>query len=391
MIHSVEIHVAEVPMIRSFDHAGAKRVTTASVLVTVDVDGIRGYGEGAPRPYVTGETVGSVVAALAGLDVALLAEVLDWRSFESAASSLGRLDVSRLLGGAAPAPSAAAALETALLDAVCRHHGRPLRDALLVLDIPAEMRRDDGPIPVSLVLDLSRDEAELRELLAHRPRHVKVKATKDIGECLGRIELVRELTAATVSVDVNGAWTAEQLAAAAPSLRALGIAWIEEPTTARDWGVLRHFRHSTGLDVMVDESFVDEQDLRLAVEFEAAGYVNIRVSKCGGVLRSAQLAVQAHGAGLGYQLGVHVGETGPLWGAGRALASVLDAVTVEAGRPDEWFAEPLTVPAFAVDRRNNEVEPLTGNGTGVVPAAALLRHMRKVRSWDAGAGKWTDW
>jgi L-alanine-DL-glutamate epimerase-like enolase superfamily enzyme len=125
---------------------------------------------------------------------------------------------------------------------------------------------------------------------------------------------------------------------------------------------------------MLDESFRDEADLRLAVELRAATHVNVRISKCGGLIASARLAALARSAGLGCQLGVQVGEVGPLWAAGRTLGCALAGLrAAETGRQDEWFREPLTVPAFAVDRHAQTAHPLPGPGCGVVPSARLLR------------------
>lgn len=54
-----QIHVQSytIPLRSSFKHHSAERKTTATVLVTVERNGFKGYGESCPRSYVTGETV----------------------------------------------------------------------------------------------------------------------------------------------------------------------------------------------------------------------------------------------------------------------------------------------------------------------------------------------
>jgi L-Ala-D/L-Glu epimerase len=393
MIRAVVVHVAKVPMECPFMHAGFARDTSEAVLVELDLDGERGWGEGAPRTYVTGESAESVVVALSGLDLSLLDTMIDWESFNSAIASLAQIDLPRLVGGLAPAPAAAAALEIALLDGLCRLHGRPLADVLAPAGGAAESRRmAPEPVIASLVIDLTREPQEVLGTLpagcVNALRHVKVKAARELDATLERVEQAREGVPENVriSLDVNGAWAPQLALTAARQLKPFGLAWLEEPTEPRKWSVLRRLREESGVGVMLDESCLDRADLEHAAGVGAATHVNVRISKCGGVLRSAALAEQALGLGLGYQLGVQVGEAGPLWAAGRMLATMLrHAETIEAGRQDEWFAEPLTVPAYAIDRSRQQVLPLDGPGTGIVPSEALLRHAVTRARWRNGA------
>jgi L-alanine-DL-glutamate epimerase-like enolase superfamily enzyme len=392
MIEELEIYTARVPMRRTFGHARHSRGSAESVLVRVMLDGAEGWGEGAPRPYLTGETLATSVSALARLDVALLDGLLDWSSFESAVATLVRLDLPRLLGGRAAVQATAAALEIALLDALCRAHERPLRDALAAAGIPARaLRASPAEVAVALVVDLSREPAEMLQSLSPATlrslRHVKVKAAADPGATLPRLAEIRlRLAEGTrVSLDVNGAWSPQALRRIAPSLVPFGLCWVEEPTTPRAWATMRWLREEIGLGVMLDESCADAVDMDLAVAAGAATHVNIRVSKCGGVLRAAALAARAWRLGLGCQLGVQVGELGPLWAAGRTLAAMLRGFeVVEAGRQDEWFGEALTEPPFSVDRGRYRAAAPSGSGTGIVPARALLESVRLHATWRSG-------
>ncbi|MCC4320407.1 enolase C-terminal domain-like protein [Streptomyces malaysiensis] len=389
------VYEAAVPMRRPFTHAGRARDRSESVLLRLRLDGAVGWGEAAPRPYVTGETVPGVLRAFEGVDLPGLVARIDSGSLDGALASLAALDLPELGGASGPAPAAAAALETALLDAVCRLHGRPASEALYRAGLPGAMLRPrPGPVPVALVADLSRDPAAMLDALPpatlQRLTHVKVKATPDVAVCLRRLPGVRSRVApgTSVSLDVNAAWEVGEMLAAAPALAAAGLSWIEEPTRPRQWSALRRLREH-GVRVMLDESFADATDLARAAEAGAADLVNIRVSKCGGPLRAARLAARARQAGLGFQLGVQVGEVGPLWAAGRLLGTVLaGAVTVEAGRQDEWFPPELTEPAYRVDRARYLAPPLTGEGIGLVPTGALLERCRAHARWETGDRAW---
>lgn len=380
MIGAIEAYAARIPMQRPFVHAGKRRNHTASVLVSVDAGGQRGWGEAAPRPYVTGETVQSVLDALARVEPAAVADLIDLTDFATAVRGLAAADLIGLLGGGRPMPSAAAALEIALFDLACRLHGQAGFTALQRVPATAGLlRQAPVAVPVSYVLDLARDPVEA--VAALHPdsipaiRHVKLKATADADACVRRTAAVRDLFGphTQLSVDVNGDWDGSSAVRTASRLRELDVAWVEEPVTPRDWAAMRNIRLGAGMPVMLDESCTGLADLRTAAEEQAADYVNARVSKCGGILPTLALIATARELGLGAQLGVHVGEVGPLWAAARLLAcSVAGLATAEAGKQDEWFPEPLTDPPYAVDRRGYLASPLDGVGIGLIPNAVLL-------------------
>ncbi|WP_338930777.1 enolase C-terminal domain-like protein [Streptomyces netropsis] len=385
MISHVRLHTATVPMATAFDHATRSRRRSESVLVELRVGGVRGWGEGAPRGYVTGETLESTAEAVQACDLAALADRIDWRTFDSTVASVAALDLPELVDG----PSAAAAVEIALLDAVCRRFDRPLADALRVLGAPARLHRT-GPASVSLVIHLSRDVASTLDDLGPRAlaelRHVKIKVA-DPADAARRLSAARDrLPAGTrVSLDVNGSWSPAEAERVGGELT--GVAWVEEPLAPRSWPELARLRQRTGLPVMLDESCTGPADLHTAVDTGAADHINVRLSKCGGLFAAARLAARADELGVGCQLGVHVAEVGPLWAAGRALATEWGLwQTVEAGRGDEWFPDRLTRPAFSVDRVRHRVMPLAGPGIGIEPTEALLRHTRCLATWRPDSG-----
>ncbi|OLF18507.1 enolase C-terminal domain-like protein [Actinophytocola xanthii] len=371
---TLELHEARIPMGRTFRHAASSRAASASVLVAVRDQDIVGWGEAAPREYVTGESVQSVVDVLAGLPrPGRLAELLRCPP-EEALPALAGLRLAETLG----APAAAAGLETALFDLVCRRHGVTGFDGLdqagfgdLLTPAPAAVR-------VATVLDLDRDPVEHLNALPEADRrlvpHVKLKAGPDVAAALTLVSRVRELlpVATTLSVDANGAWAADAASALAARLVEAGLSWVEEPLAPRRWAKLAELRRS-GLSVMLDESFAGERDLEACLRHASADLLNLRVSKCGGPLRLLALARAARAGGLGVQVGVQVGEVGPLWAVGRLVATALRGpVAVEGGRQDEWFPSELTRPAYRVDRRASLAPPLTGQGIGLEPTRELL-------------------
>jgi L-alanine-DL-glutamate epimerase-like enolase superfamily enzyme len=73
--------------------------------------------------------------------------------------------------------------------------------------------------------------------------------------------------------------------------------------------------------IIVDESLRTVEESAVLVEKHACDAFNIRVSKCGGLIKSVRIARIAEQAGLSCIVGAQVGESGILSAAGRHLAA----------------------------------------------------------------------
>ena len=107
---------------RSFEHAAASRSRAEAVVVRAEFsDGLVGWGETLPRPYVTGETLESVVADLGSVV---------WPAVREMDFSGGAAEVSAALGAIATSAgdgrcmnAAACAAELACVDAYLVRRG----------------------------------------------------------------------------------------------------------------------------------------------------------------------------------------------------------------------------------------------------------------------------
>ncbi|WP_051967561.1 enolase C-terminal domain-like protein [Kitasatospora mediocidica] len=360
------------PMRIGFDHPAAKRSTSDSLVLRLELDGLTGLGECAPRAYVTGETTDSVTEALRrvpmdGLFARLRAlsarDLLDRLHEDGFARTFGIDGGNNLL----------CLLESAVLDLVGHQLGLSARQ--LIPGAAQEQAGGTAPLAVSQVLDLSID---VEEFLATRgPFHfVKIKASDDVERDARTVTALRERLGAGVPimVDANMSWSAETAVRTVRRLQDCGMDHVEEPLAKRSWEGLRTLRRETGVSVLLDESVCGIDDLRTAIAAEACDAVNVRVAKNGGLLRSAELVEHARASGLGFQVGVQVAETGPLINAGRALAFAHPgALTVEAGQSDRFFPQMIVTPAPAVDRRANTIAPAEGTGFAMALHASAER------------------
>ncbi|MFW0790068.1 enolase C-terminal domain-like protein [Gordonia sp. CPCC 205333] len=375
---TIEIFTTTIALAATFGHGQAIRGNAESVVVAASDGATTGWGEGAPRRYVTGETLLGAADALARhRPDEISAAVGAASTFPQALDAVEAAALSERLGNAA-----ACALETALLDVILRRFGRPAADLLAWLD-PRErlyLRRSRS-VPYSYVVESSRPVAEQLDVLAANsgtsPAVVKVKAHADVGRTVADVREIRAtpITAsASIVIDANGIWDLSTCRGLQPIRD--DLAWVEEPTRQRDWDELAAIRRDTGLPVMLDESVTCIADLNAAVGAGAVDLVNVRISKFGGVIATSRAITKILRQGKRFQLGVQVAEVGPLWAFGRHLATHLrDPVAVEAGKQDSWFPTPTTTPPYFVDRREHLATPITGIGSGVTPSAHLLAEL----------------
>ena len=368
-IQAVDVYALRIPFQRAFAHARMDRGSSDAVVVRVTgKDGSHGYGEGLPRPYVTGEDVPGMVAALSGE----LAPLVVSRTFAPGAGVLPDLEALRDAWRQQQARTATVwnatycAMELALLDwSFCRA-GVPISSWL------APVRREVVYTGVIEATDPGAAAELARRYAAARFTSIKVKV--GIGDDERRLEAVREAAGEGVAlrVDANGAWSGAQAVRALRRLGRFGIEAVEQPVAAADVAGMRRVREESGLAVVADESLVTLEDARRLIDGRACDVFNVRVSKCGGLAASREIAELALESGLDVQVGAQVGETSLLSAVGRHLAAYLPRVRYVEGSfgthllREDIASDPVMFgPAGRADM-------VVGDGLGVQVDAAVL-------------------
>jgi muconate cycloisomerase len=151
-----------------------------------------------------------------------------------------------------------------------------------------------------------------------------------------------------IRLEVNGKLNRDQITREIDRLRPFHPAAIEQPLPAGDIEGLRQLRQSTGLAVIVDESLVSLEDAQQLLAAKACDIFNIKISKCGGLLRSRAIARLAAEAGINCQVGTHVGESELLGAAGRQLARGIPNFDCYGGGSQVLFSKFLETPNSAL-------------------------------------------
>jgi L-Ala-D/L-Glu epimerase len=309
---AVSYRPLHIPFVVGFKHASAERHETSTVWVEArHGHGAIGFGEGCPRPYVTGETMESAMAfldeyaAMAGQSIVDVATLRSWMS-----DHVEAIDAN---------PAAWSALELALLDALAQAGARTV-DQMLGLPPLAPAYRYTAV--------LGDAEGKAFSAMAHAYaaqgfRDFKVKLSGDVPGDAAKLQTLAALDPrpSSVRVDANNLWTEPSEAIAA--LQAVGgpLAGIEEPIGAGQWAALARIAKATGVPIILDESVTRTSDLDAVPDPASQWIVNVRVSKMGGLLRSLDVVAAARLRGLRIIVGAQVGETSLLTRAALTIAT----------------------------------------------------------------------
>jgi L-alanine-DL-glutamate epimerase-like enolase superfamily enzyme/pimeloyl-ACP methyl ester carboxylesterase len=318
MNQPVRLHFSElrVPLKMTFRHASAARTHGESLWVEASRGAHRGYGEGCPRSYVTGETRASCRQWLSTWQEPIQSNCISVDALRVwLAENAATVDAS---------PSVWCAVECALLDLFARERGQSV-EALLGLAPPG------GPHVYSAVL--GNDEPWKTRFLIDQYcilglTDFKVKLEGDLEVDRQKLRSIAELTAwhgvsgHRVRVDANNLW-AETPDRALDYLRALDcdLFGVEEPVKPRDVELHGRISVSLGVPVILDESLCTLADLERYDGVPGRFMANLKVSRVGGVLRGLRLVEALRARGWPIIIGAHVGETSVLTRAAMLVAA----------------------------------------------------------------------
>jgi len=384
-VTQLDLFAVDLPFKVAVRHAAAARTTSDSLFLRARLDNrAEGWGESLPRAYVSGESREQAFALLRDTILPALAGQ-SFRSLPEAVSFLGKCDGKAPPEWARPeVPQTAAwcGVDLALLDAFGKASGEPAGPAGADGQAPAATR--PGRSRYSGVVSAGHGWPYAKSLLKIRAfgfRQVKLKLEREGAVPAART--ARRLLGRRVDlrVDANMAWDVEQALEVIGQLRAAGIRSFEQPIASDDLAGLTRLVAESSAQIMVDEGLTDRDSLRRFIAHRACTAVNVRISKCGGLVAAHARCREALAAGLVLQVGCQVGESSLLSAAHLRLLSSLAPLTPGVRYAEGCFGEHLL--------REDPVAPLVqfrfggrppphppGGGLGVrVDLAALQRHV----------------
>jgi len=308
-----------------------RRVDTLEDLVVMIEcdDGSIGYGEGAPTPVITGETMGSMVATIAYITPHIIDKEIE--DFDTIIHLIHTLILKNT--------TAKAALEMALYDLKAKSQKRPLYHML-------------GGTKTQFSTDITISMGEIDKMIADCHTAValgydtlKIKIGDNPAKDVERVLAIYQAldTNIKLRLDANQGWSAKESVILLHALEKQNIIaeFIEQPVAADDIEGLKYIKERVQTPLLADESIFSIKDAQRLLEMQAIDYVNIKLAKTAGITQALKLADLSQSFGVKCMIGCML--EGPISvAAGVHVASAkadiitmldLDAVSLLASHP----------------------------------------------------------
>ena len=299
-ISEIELRKIEIPFKVGFKHSSAERNQTYSVAVEVTSDcGFKGYGEGCPREYVTGESLSSVEIFFGKYNLMIINEIDSIVTLkEWIRENIDIIDQN---------PSAWCAIEMALIDLIAKSECQTVESILGLPEL-------NGKFKYTAVLgDSSIEifESQLKYYISMEFSDFKVKISGDILKDTQKFRIF-ENTAdkkLRIRIDANNLWENTGDVIQYIDQIDIDLFGIEEPVGKNRYDKLNEIAKFSNTKVILDESFLNIADFEKIKNRPNDYIINIRVSKMGGIVRSLKIAEKAKELNIGIIIGAQVGET----------------------------------------------------------------------------------
>ncbi len=380
-LERIHVYKIRLPFKGDFSISRVKGLSSEIIVVELMAaqKGIRGYGEGVPVAFVTGETPDSAVEDVGRL---IRSTAFPWE-LDDVAQVWGFMDT---LPPGKTHNTAICALETALLDALGQYQGRSIVEYL-----PQHHLQDrvfyGGALTLGdrgRILDLCR---LIKSLGLNR---LRIKMGKDLEQNKAALETVNSILGhgCELRIDPNGVWDCDLAFKHLPLIEGHGVRVVEEPLERGAPGFADFARAliSRGVSLMACESAPTLEDLEKIIHEGYYQMINVKLCRSGGFRRALRIIDYIREQGLSFQIGCTLGESGILSAAGRALCLVCgDAVNYD-GSYDPFILEKNTTCHDVSFGYGGEAGPLEGTGLGVevdpealyalggAPALSVSRH-----------------
>ncbi len=278
-IVDIKTKLFKAPLKRPFVTALRRVEFLEDVVVMIECDdGSIGYGEGASTPIITGETIGSIIGAIAYIKPFIIGR--DIEEFEDIISIIHRVIVHNT--------TAKSALEIALYDLKAQLVKLPLYEMLggvqreFKTDITISMGEIESMIDDSLdAISLGYDT-------------LKIKLGDDFQKDIERVVAIKESIGNNIKLrlDANQGWTPKDTVYFLDNLENRGIIaeFIEQPIRADDIDGFVYIKQRVQTPLLADESIFSLQDARRFLDLGAIDYLNIKLAKTAGITDAIKMA-----------------------------------------------------------------------------------------------------
>ena len=359
-IDKINIYNTKLPLKVNFPHSLNRSSSVCSTIVEIfaETGRVRGYGEGTPRSYVTGETPISVSKSISNF--------IQQRKFTWVIH-----DPFQLWSFVDDLPdekrhnSAICSLESALLDALGKYQQRHILD-YFPKDFYTDTLFYGAALPLTNKSNISLACQLIKEMKIHK---LKLKMGKDFDENKMILQTVNSCLEDRydLKVDVNCVWNTDIAVQHLSLFQKYRVKVLEQPVMPGDPQIreISTLVKSSGIVLMADESACTLADLQQLSRTNSYGIVNIRLSKCGGFRKSLKMIDYLRQNGIAFQIGCHLGESGILSAAGRVLSLLCCDALYYDGSYDEFLLRENVTAENVSFGKGGKAHQLNGPGLGI--------------------------
>lgn len=290
IITGIDIFQADIALKEPFRISIMEITSARNVIIRLQTDsGVFGLGEAAPFWRICGET--REIDLAAARDLALLLKGKDPLAIEDR--------IRDMEGYLTHNTTIVSAFEMALWDILGKAAGLPLYAILggrrreLVTDLTIGLDTPDS---------MANKALEIRALGFNA---IKVKLGTTLEQDVARIAAIRAAVGPEIPlrIDANQGWDPTTAIATLRALEPFGIQYCEQPVAHWNHAALKRARAATTIPIMADEAVFNEQDAFALCRDECCDYLNIKLSKSGGIRHALDICAVAQACGAGCMVG----------------------------------------------------------------------------------------
>jgi len=363
-IERVNLYKILLSFVGDFSISQKKWYSANNIVVEIIADQgeFKGYGEGAPRQYITGESKESVSKSACKK----VCSFIQKDTFPWELNDVSQIwDFIDILPKGNENNAAICAIEMALLDALGKAQNKYIIDYF-----PKDFYADKVHYEATITLGNKQRIKEISQLIKKLGiDHLRVKMGKDFKQNKETLETVNMVYGndCDIILDPNGVWDRELALKHIPLIKKYNVKVVEEPMMS-DNPALSEFvevMRSLGVMLMACHSATTLEDVERLVSNNHYQMVNVKLSRSGGFRRSLRIIDYLRTKKRFFQIGCHLGESGVLSAGGRALSLLSGDALYCDGSYDQFLLKANITKKDVSFGPGGEAGPLDGPGLGV--------------------------
>jgi L-alanine-DL-glutamate epimerase-like enolase superfamily enzyme len=289
-ITSIDLFKSDILLKDPFRIAVMEMRAAANVFVRINTDeGFVGWGESSPFWKLCGET--QAIDITAGVDLAKIIKGKNPLEIEDRTAEInGFLNNNSQIR---------AAFDIALHDILAKSANLPLYRLL---------GGSNRPMRTCLTIaigDLEKMVQKATDAKGMGFGIIKIKLGTSAKDDIERVRAIREAVGRDVvlRIDANQGWDAPNAIKILNALSEFDIEYCEQPVEHWNLAALKRVHQRSPIPIVADEAVFDHHDAFKVLAADACDYVNIKLSKSGGIRTGQKIAAIAESAGKSCMIG----------------------------------------------------------------------------------------